>query len=64
MYQLSIQNDAGEQVKSESFEIQYDAKVGFKRSVMAFSRKSGRFEIVLESPEGKKLYSQKAGLDW
>ncbi|MFK3960311.1 hypothetical protein [Guptibacillus hwajinpoensis] len=64
MFRLSIHEEGSGNLEAENFDVRYQANVAFKEKTLAYSNRSGRYEITLKEDSGEEILSTKVGLGW
>ncbi len=64
MFILRIREEESGDLETENYDVRYQANVAFKEKILAYSNRSGRYEISLNRKTGEEVLSTKVGLGW
>ncbi|WP_377887926.1 hypothetical protein [Alkalihalobacillus sp. R86527] len=64
VFLLKIREENSGLLETESIEVRYRANIEFKKRTLAYSNRSGRYEISLHGESGETILSTKVGLGW
>ncbi|MGA9289868.1 MAG: hypothetical protein WBV93_16180 [Anaerobacillus sp.] len=64
MFILRIREEESGDLETENYDVRYQANVAFKEKTLAYSNRSGRYEITLNQKTGEEVLSTKVGLGW